>query len=98
MRHTRVLTAEFLGTFVLIVFGVGVVAQTVLSKGVAGTTLSINVAWGLAVAAGALGLIAALYHTINHAVFKGLLFLGAVACLAAGCGSSSPIPGSRRPS
>ena len=28
-------------------------------------------------AAGVLGLIAALYHTINHAVFKGLLFLGA---------------------
>jgi len=28
-------------------------------------------------AAGALGLIAALYHTFNHAVFKGLLFLGA---------------------
>jgi len=26
---------------------------------------------------GALGLIAALYHTLNHAVFKGLLFLGA---------------------
>ena len=29
------------------------------------------------VAAGALGLIAALYHTLNHAVFKALLFLGA---------------------
>ncbi len=28
-------------------------------------------------AAGALGFIAALYHTLNHAVFKGLLFLGA---------------------
>ncbi|MCC6212941.1 MAG: hydrogenase 4 subunit B [Burkholderiales bacterium] len=28
-------------------------------------------------AAGVLGLIAALYHTLNHAVFKGLLFLGA---------------------
>ncbi len=28
-------------------------------------------------AAGALGLIAGLYHTLNHAVFKGLLFLGA---------------------
>src|SRR5690349_8575958 len=28
-------------------------------------------------AAGALGLIAALYHALNHAVFKGLLFLGA---------------------
>lgn len=26
---------------------------------------------------GALGLVAALYHTLNHAVFKGLLFLGA---------------------
>jgi len=31
----------------------------------------------------ALGLIAALYHTINHAVFKGLLFLGAGAILHA---------------
>jgi formate hydrogenlyase subunit 3/multisubunit Na+/H+ antiporter MnhD subunit len=28
-------------------------------------------------AAGVLGLIAGLYHTLNHAVFKGLLFLGA---------------------
>ena len=28
-------------------------------------------------AAGALGLIAGLYHTLNHAIFKGLLFLGA---------------------
>ena len=44
--------AEFLGTFVLIVFGAGVVAQTVLSKGTAGTTLSINIAWGLAVTMG----------------------------------------------
>ena len=34
-------------------------------------------------AAGALGLIAALYHTINHAVFKGLLFLGAGSILHA---------------
>jgi len=31
----------------------------------------------------ALGLIAALYHTLNHAVFKGLLFLGAGAILHA---------------
>jgi len=44
--------AEFLGTFVLIVFGVGVVAQVVLSKGTAGSTLSINIAWGLAVTMG----------------------------------------------
>jgi hydrogenase-4 component B len=34
-------------------------------------------------AAGALGLIAALYHTLNHAVFKGLLFLGAGSILHA---------------
>jgi MIP family channel proteins len=48
----RELLAEFLGTFVLIVFGVGVVAQVVLSKGTAGSTLSINIAWGLAVTMG----------------------------------------------
>jgi MIP family channel proteins len=48
----REMLAEFLGTFILIVFGVGVVAQTVLSKGTAGTTLSINIGWGMAVAMG----------------------------------------------
>src|SRR5829696_6510640 len=48
----RELLAEFLGTFVLIVFGVGVVAQVVLSKGAAGSPLSINIAWGLAVTMG----------------------------------------------
>jgi MIP family channel proteins len=46
------LFAEFLGTFILIVFGVGVVAQVVLSKGQNGGYLSINLAWGLAVAMG----------------------------------------------
>ena len=49
---SRELLAEFLGTFVLIVFGVGVVAQTVLSRQTAGTPLSINIAWGLAVTMG----------------------------------------------
>ena len=34
-------------------------------------------------AAAALALVAALYHTVNHAVFKGLLFLGAGAVLHA---------------
>ena len=48
----REMLAEFLGTFVLMVFGVGVVAQVVLSKQAAGTFLSINVAWGLAVTMG----------------------------------------------
>jgi MIP family channel proteins len=49
---TRELLAEFFGTFVLITFGVGVVAQTVLSRQTAGSPLSINIAWGLAVTMG----------------------------------------------
>src|SRR3954465_14835263 len=49
---TRELLAEFFGTFVMIVFGVGVVAQVVLSRQAAGGYLSINIAWGLAVAMG----------------------------------------------
>lgn len=48
----REAAAEFLGTFVLIVFGVGVVAQTVLSGGANGSFLSINIGWGLAVMLG----------------------------------------------
>jgi MIP family channel proteins len=48
----REMLAEFFGTFILIVFGVGVVAQVVLSRNTAGTYLSINIAWGLAVAMG----------------------------------------------
>jgi MIP family channel proteins len=48
----RELLAEFLGTFVLIVFGIGVVAQVLLSRNTAGTYLSINIAWGLAVTMG----------------------------------------------
>jgi MIP family channel proteins len=44
--------SEFFGTFTLIVFGVAVVAQVVLSKQAAGTFLAINVAWGLAVTMG----------------------------------------------
>lgn len=48
----REAAAEFLGTFVLIVFGVGVVAQTVLSAGANGSFLTINIGWGLAVMLG----------------------------------------------
>src|SRR6266511_2050070 len=49
---SRELLAEFFGTFILIVFGVGVVAQVVLSRQTAGSFLSINIAWGLAVTMG----------------------------------------------
>ena len=48
----REAAAEFLGTFVLIVFGIGVVAQTVLSRGANGSFLAINLGWGLAVMLG----------------------------------------------
>ena len=46
------LLAEFLGTFILVTFGVAVVAQVILSKGKNGDYLSINLGWGLAVAMG----------------------------------------------
>jgi MIP family channel proteins len=49
----RELAAECLGTFLLIVFGVGSVAQMVLSHHTLGTTLSVNISWGLAVMLGA---------------------------------------------
>ena len=48
----REMLAEFLGTFILIVFGVAVVAQVVLGGGNNGQYLSINVGWGLAVTMG----------------------------------------------
>lgn len=49
----REAAAEFLATFVLIAFGVGVVAQVVLGDGTHGEYLSINLGWGLAVTMGA---------------------------------------------
>jgi MIP family channel proteins len=48
----REVAAEFLGTFVLIVFGVGVVAQFVLGGGANGQYLSVNLGWGIAVTMG----------------------------------------------
>jgi MIP family channel proteins len=48
----REVLAEFLGTCVLLMFGIGVVAQFVLSRGSAGSYLSINLGWGLGVTMG----------------------------------------------
>jgi MIP family channel proteins len=48
----REAAAEFFGTFILIAFGVGVVAQTVLSREANGSYLGINIGWGLAVMLG----------------------------------------------
>jgi MIP family channel proteins len=49
---SREAAAEFLGTFMLIAFGVGVVAQSVLSRNANGSYLAINLGWGLAVTLG----------------------------------------------
>src|SRR3972149_10646262 len=48
----REAAAEFLGTFVLIAFGTGAVAEVVLSQQTNGTAPSIHLAWGLAVTMG----------------------------------------------
>lgn len=45
----REAAAEFLGTALLLTFGLGAVAQSVLSSQSHGEVLSINLAWGLAV-------------------------------------------------
>ncbi len=48
----RELAAEFLGTVVLVTFGLGLVAQKVLSEGDLGSPLSIHLGWGIAVILG----------------------------------------------
>ena len=48
----REVLAEFLGTFVLILFGAGVVAQYIVSKQANGSYLAINLSWGLGVVMG----------------------------------------------
>ncbi|KAG2504222.1 hypothetical protein JM18_009513 [Phytophthora kernoviae] len=50
--HMRECLAEFLGTFVMILFGMGVNNQVVNSKDANGTWLSINMCWGVAVLIG----------------------------------------------
>jgi MIP family channel proteins len=50
----RECAAEFLGTLVLVTFGVAVVAQVVLGEKSHGEYLSINLGWGLAVTMGIL--------------------------------------------
>ncbi len=50
----REAAAEFLGTFTLIAFGVGVVAQFVLGEGKLSDYQSLNLSWGLAVTFGCL--------------------------------------------
>lgn len=51
-QTVRELRAEFFGTFVLVAFGCGSVAQATLSHGELGSALSIHLSWGIAVALG----------------------------------------------
>jgi len=56
LRETaREMAAEFLGTFVLILFGAGVVAQVLLSERKCGDYLSLNIGWALGVTLGVYG-------------------------------------------
>lgn len=50
--HLRECFAEFLGTFVLVCFGLGVNNQVSLSDGKNGTWMGINSCWGVAVLMG----------------------------------------------
>ncbi|XP_071951993.1 aquaporin-7-like isoform X2 [Antedon mediterranea] len=52
-QPVREFLAEFMGTFILIIFGDGSVAQSVLSRTANGGFLSVNWAWGIGVTLGA---------------------------------------------
>lgn len=51
-KHSREAFAELLGTAVLVIFGTGVIASTVLSGGTHGGWININLGWGLGLMAG----------------------------------------------
>lgn len=50
--YAREFLAETLGTFILVVFGCGALAQFVLNANASATTTSVNLAWGLALTMG----------------------------------------------
>jgi len=64
----RELYAEFLGTFILIMFGAGSVAQMVLSEGKNGSYLAVNFGWGLGVTMGVYAAAAVSGAHLNPAV------------------------------
>lgn len=70
--------AEFLGTFILIVFGDASVAQAALSEGQYGTFFSINWGWGVGVALGVLVAGGVSGAHLNPAVTLALAFIGKV--------------------
>jgi MIP family channel proteins len=73
-QTARELRAEFLGTFVLIAFGCGSVAQAKLGGHEFGSFLTINLAWGMAVALGIVVSAAGSGGHLNPAVSLALAF------------------------
>lgn len=73
-QTARELRAEFLGTFVLIAFGCGSVAQAKLGGHDFGSFLSINLAWGMAVALGIMVSAAGSGGHLNPAVTLALAY------------------------
>ncbi|XP_066925204.1 aquaporin-7-like [Clytia hemisphaerica] len=51
-QNLRLFLAELMGTFILMMFGIGSVAALVLGKGAVGTFLSVNFGWGIGCALG----------------------------------------------
>ncbi|KAG9341142.1 hypothetical protein JZ751_019580 [Albula glossodonta] len=78
LRHSifKEFLAEFLGTFILVLFGCGSVAQTVLSRGALGETLTIHIGFtmGLMMAAYIAGGISGAH--VNPAVSLAMVILG----------------------
>lgn len=76
MKILKEFTAELLGTAVLLIFGCGCVAQTVLSNKENGSMLSINLGWGFGVLIGIMiaGPVSGeeIYFSHQHHLRKGL--------------------------
>lgn len=76
--HLRECLAEFIGTFIMIMFGLGVNNQVGLSDDVNGTWLSINICWGIGIMVGvhaAEGVSGAHFNpsvTLANVVYRGM--------------------------
>lgn len=75
-EYTRLVLAEFLGTYVLVALGCGAIAQEVVSRGTNGNIVTIMFGWGLAVAMGVYMCGGASGGHINPAFSTAMVLLG----------------------